>query len=74
MPSFPPYIINKTAQKFQTGFCVVGVLFGLVAYGSFSNGEAGGGLACAAIAAASFFIASKIKTKKHYVGGSGIYK
>lgn len=74
MPYVPDYVTNKTAQRVQTIFAVVGIFFGLAAFGGFSAGDPGGGFTCAAIAAASIFIAAKIKTKKKYIGGSGHYR
>lgn len=74
MPKFPDYIEIPAAKAAQN-FCIgTGCFFGLVAFGAFSNGEAGGGLACGAIAFVLFCIAGNIKTKKYFRGGAGLYE
>jgi len=74
MPNIPRTIVNKGAQRVQGVFIVIGGFFGIAAFGGFSAGDIGGGFTCAAICGASWFIASKIKTKKTLVGGTATYR
>lgn len=74
MVTVPNEIINKTAKRVQNTFVVGGLMSGLLSYGGFSSGDASFGWKLALAAAALFFIASKIKTKKKLRGGTAIYK
>lgn len=72
MPKVPDYVVNKEAQKAQAVFVVAAILFGLASFGMFENGD--NGFMPGLIAFVLFVIGCMVKTKKKYVGGTGVYK
>ncbi|MEO0384603.1 MAG: hypothetical protein AAF234_13740 [Pseudomonadota bacterium] len=72
MPKLPDYVVNKGAEKVQAVFIIAALLFGVASWGMFENGD--NGFMPGLIAFVLFVIGCIIKTKKKYVGGTGVYK
>tara|TARA_R110002110_G_scaffold233757_3_gene449482 strand:- start:2315 stop:2560 length:246 start_codon:yes stop_codon:yes gene_type:complete len=70
----PGEIENKGAATVQKWFVVGGLGSGVISWAAFSNDAAGTGFWAAVICVGALFIASKIRTKKKFKGGAGIYK
>jgi len=72
MPTLPDYVESKPAQTVKAIFIVAGIIFGLISWGMFEAGHNGFGSGL--IAFILFVIGCMIKTRKKYVGGTGVYK
>lgn len=74
MPHIPDYVPIPWAQTLQKWVIGTGVLGGLGAAGCFSDNLVAPGMVFGAASVGLLFVASKIKTRKRYVGGTGRYR
>lgn len=70
----PKMIIDKKAQKFRSNLLIAALVAGFLSYGFFSAGDTGLGLLAAIVLGLLLVAASKVRVKKHYQGGAGIYR
>lgn len=69
----PKMIIDKKAQKFRSNLLIAALVAGFLSYGFFNAGDTGLGLLAALALGILLSAASKVRVKKYYKGGAGIY-
>lgn len=74
MANVPDIVELKFAKKLQELIRTLGVILVLISLAAFNAGNPGGGIVIGALALVTFFVASKIKTRKHLRGGQLYYE